>query len=406
MHNKKFRTAAVLRLTDMENPSLFAGELLFKPLVDWLGEALLSGGVDMLLLVADDDPGFHFAIGTEFKTFIRTGEKGLREAVRGIVESGYDAVVTLARPAFFDEPAMSELISTLEIRNKVALMSAGSPIGVYGLSGKEASDAALVENLLYGGSDPLGFYELECMDSGSFGCEISSIEDLCDVEQLLRDNINQVHMHKGVRFIGPDTSFISPDVQIGSGSTVMPNTIIKGNTFIGSRCIVGPNTVISNCTIGEKTQINSSQISDSTVGTNVTIGPFAYIRPGCSIGNDIRIGDFVELKKANIGNGTKISHLTYVGDADVGENVNFGCGTVTANYDGEKKHLTVIEDGAFIGCNTNLIAPVRVGKNATTAAGTTVTQDVPAESLAIGRVRQSIKPGWHRVKIKQSTDLE
>jgi bifunctional UDP-N-acetylglucosamine pyrophosphorylase/glucosamine-1-phosphate N-acetyltransferase len=137
---------------------------------------------------------------------------------------------------------------------------------------------------------------------------------------------------------------------------------------------------------------------ESTIGNNVKVGPFAYIRPDCRIGNNIRIGDFVELKKAVIGDGTKVSHLTYVGDAEVGRNVNFGCGTVTANFDGVNKHLTVIEDGAFIGCNTNLIAPVRVGKNATTAAGTTVTQDVPEGSLAIGRVRQTNKPDWNKRK--------
>ena len=130
------------------------------------------------------------------------------------------------------------------------------------------------------------------------------------------------------------------------------------------------------------------------------IGPFSYIRPGCDVSNNVRIGDFVELKKASVGAGTKISHLTYVGDAVVGENVNFGCGTVTANYDGVAKHTTVIEDGAFIGCNTNLIAPVRVGKNATTAAGTTVTNDVPEGSLAIGRVKQSIKADWNKYRKK------
>ncbi len=406
MDNRKFKVAAVLRLTDMDSPNLFSNELLFKPLIDWLGEALLNGGVSMVLLVADDDPGFHFAIGTEFDTFIRIGETGMHEAIKGIVAGEYDAVVTLARPAFFDEPAMAELISTLKSRNKVTLMSGGLHTGVYGLSGKEAADPAMIENLLYGSSDPTGFYDLECMDTGSQGFIIKTIEDLCYIEELLRDSINSAHMRNGVRFIGADTSFISPDVKIDPGCTIMPNTILKGNTRVSSGCVVGPNTVISNCTVGQKTEVNASQLNDSTIGDNVKIGPFAYIRPGCSVGNNIRIGDFVELKKAKIGNGTKISHLTYVGDAEVGENVNFGCGTVTANYDGVNKHLTVIEDGAFIGCNTNLIAPVRIGKNATTAAGTTVTMNVPEGSLAIGRVRQTVKSNWNRTKKTPTNDLD
>jgi bifunctional UDP-N-acetylglucosamine pyrophosphorylase/glucosamine-1-phosphate N-acetyltransferase len=207
-------------------------------------------------------------------------------------------------------------------------------------------------------------------------------------------------MANGVRFIGAETSFVSPDAKIGEGSVILPNTIIKGACSIGRKCKIGPNSVINCCAIGEGTEINASQVNESTIGTNVRVGPFAYIRPGCNIANDIRIGDFVELKKAKIGDGTKISHLTYVGDADVGKSVNFGCGTVTANYDGVAKHMTVIEDGAFIGCNTNLIAPVKVGKNATTAAGTTVTADVPEGSLAIGRVRQTVKPDWNKYRKK------
>jgi len=233
------------------------------------------------------------------------------------------------------------------------------------------------------------------------GLVIRNLEDVCRAEDLLRDAVNRRLMANGVRFVGADTCYISPDATIGPGSIIYPNTIIKGMTVIGQRCKIGPNTVLDGCSVGDGTEINASQVMDSTIGKKVKVGPFAYIRPGCSIGDNIRIGDFVELKKAVIGDGTKVSHLTYIGDAEVGRNVNFGCGTVTANYDGVAKHLTVIEDGAFIGCNTNLIAPVRVGKNATTAAGTTVTQDVPEGNLAIGRVRQTNKPDWYNKKRKE-----
>ena len=133
---------------------------------------------------------------------------------------------------------------------------------------------------------------------------------------------------------------------------------------------------------------------DSSIDEGTTVGPFAYIRPNCNVGKNVRVGDFVELKNSNIGDGTKISHLTYVGDSDVGQNINFGCGTVTVNYDGKKKYRTVIEDNAFIGCNTNLVAPVKVGKGAYTAAGSTITEDVPENSLAIARERQVVKENW------------
>ena len=159
--------------------------------------------------------------------------------------------------------------------------------------------------------------------------------------------------------------------------------------------------MLTGCTVGDRTTVNASQGTDSIIGEDTTVGPFAYIRPGCTIGSHCRVGDFVELKNSVIGDGTKISHLTYVGDSDVGKRVNFGCGTVTVNYDGNHKYRTTIGDDVFLGCNTNLIAPVTVEDGAYTAAGSTVTEDVPADSLAIARARQVNKPGWagkHRAK--------
>ena len=146
--------------------------------------------------------------------------------------------------------------------------------------------------------------------------------------------------------------------------------------------------------MGEGTTINASQVNESTIGSHTTVGPFTYVRPGCTIGDHCRVGDFVEVKNSVIGDGTKISHLTYVGDSDVGQRVNFGCGTVTTNYDGHKKFRCTIGDDVFLGCNTNLIAPVTVGDRAYTAAGSTVTDDVPDGALAIARARQTNKPGW------------
>ena len=175
---------------------------------------------------------------------------------------------------------------------------------------------------------------------------------------------------------------------------LLPGTILRGETAVGCGCTIGPNAVVRDCVIGDETEINASQVNESTIGSRTHVGPFAYVRPGCAIGDDIKVGDFVELKNSTIGEGTKISHLTYVGDSDVGGHVNFGCGTVTVNYDGTSKFRTVIGDHAFIGCNTNLVAPVRVGEGAYTAAGSTITDEVPADSLAIARTRQTVKKQW------------
>ena len=198
----------------------------------------------------------------------------------------------------------------------------------------------------------------------------------------------------GVTVVDPATTYIDPRCSIAPGVTLLPGTILRGHTAIGSGCEIGPNAMVRDCTVGDGVTINASQLNESTIGDGVKIGPFAYIRPNCHVGPGVKVGDFVELKNSTIGEGTKISHLTYVGDSDVGGHVNFGCGTVTVNYDGTSKFRTVIGDHAFIGCNTNLVAPVRVGEGAYTAAGSTITHEVPADSLAIARTRQTVKKQW------------
>lgn len=204
---------------------------------------------------------------------------------------------------------------------------------------------------------------------------------LASAEKAMRKKINEHHMLSGVTIIDPASTYIGTDVTIGADTVIFPGTTIKGKCHIGSNC-----------------EIISSVIDSSDIADGVHIGPFAYIRPGCKIGENVKVGDFVELKNSSIGSNTKISHLTYVGDSDVGENVNFGCGTVTVNYDSKNKHRTTIGDGAFIGCNTNLVAPVTIASGAYTAAGSTITEDVPEDSLAVARARQVNKDGWVKKK--------
>ena len=198
----------------------------------------------------------------------------------------------------------------------------------------------------------------------------------------------------GVIFVDERAVWIDDTVKIGKGTVIEPNVYLKGDTVIGENAIIGFCTEIVNSKIGDNVDIKHSVITDSEIGEGTTVGPFAYVRPNCKVGKKVKIGDFVEIKNSNIDDGTKLAHLTYVGDADVGKNINFGCGTVVVNYDGKNKHRTVIEDNAFIGCNTNLVSPVKVGKNAFTAAGSTITEDVPENALAIARNRQTVKEEW------------
>ena len=212
------------------------------------------------------------------------------------------------------------------------------------------------------------------------------------------DIINSLRKN-GVDSPCTDGIIISPDCTIGKGTTILPSTIITANSSIGEVCVLGPSSYIENSHIGNNVVFNNSQIRNAEIKDNATIGPFVHIRPDSVIGNNVHLGNFVEIKNSTIDSDTSVSHLTYVGDSDVGKNVNFGCGVVTVNFNGKAKNRTVIKDHAFIGCNTNLVAPVTVGENSYTAAGSTITQDVPDNSLAIARERQTNKEGC--VKEKQ-----
>jgi bifunctional UDP-N-acetylglucosamine pyrophosphorylase / glucosamine-1-phosphate N-acetyltransferase len=210
----------------------------------------------------------------------------------------------------------------------------------------------------------------------------------------MKKRINEAHMRAGVTIIDSQNTYIDSDVIIGRDTVIYPGTIIKGKTVIGEDCIIGPNSEIEACEIGNGTVVKQSVAHQSSIGSQVNIGPFAHIRPESAISDDVKIGNFVELKKTNFGKGSKASHLSYIGDAEVGEDVNLGCGSITVNYDGKRKHLTKIEDGVFVGCNSNLVAPVTIGKGAYIAAGSTITQDVPGDALSIARARQVNKENY------------
>lgn len=214
---------------------------------------------------------------------------------------------------------------------------------------------------------------------------------LASAESIMKNRINETHMRNGVTLIDPTNTYIGAEVTIGIDTVIKPGTVLSGKTVIGDNCEIGPNTEINDSRVGDQTMIKQSVVSKSDIGNDVTIGPFAHIRPESQIHDEVKVGNFVEIKKTIFGKGSKASHLSYIGDAQIGSDVNLGCGSITVNYDGKNKYLTKVEDGAFVGCNSNLIAPVTVGKNSYIAAGSTITDDVPENSLAIARERQMIK---------------
>ncbi|WP_075620343.1 bifunctional UDP-N-acetylglucosamine diphosphorylase/glucosamine-1-phosphate N-acetyltransferase GlmU [Paenisporosarcina indica] len=217
---------------------------------------------------------------------------------------------------------------------------------------------------------------------------------LAQAETLMRDRIAEKHMRNGVTIINPSNTYISADAVIGSDTILQPGVIIEGASEIGEDCLIGPNSHIKGSKIGHRTTVHSSVVTQSTIGEDTVVGPFAHIRPDSEIGNEAKIGNFVEIKKTKLGNNSKVSHLSYIGDAEVGERVNIGCGTITVNYDGKNKFVTTIEDDSFVGCNSNLVAPVTIGQGAYVAAGSTITKNVPAQALSIARARQENKDGY------------
>lgn len=207
---------------------------------------------------------------------------------------------------------------------------------------------------------------------------------LARVEKIARDRIRELLMLRGVTLVDPPSTFVDADVEIGADTIIFPGTTIQGNTKIGGDCRIGPQARIRDCWIGEECEVSSSFLEESTLDDKVKIGPYCHLRPGTVLGPDVHLGDHAELKNARLGEGTRMGHFSYIGDADVGAHVNIAAGTITCNYDGVNKHRTVIEDDAFVGSDTLLVAPVKIGARAKTGAGAVVTQDIPPDSLAVG----------------------
>nr|WP_317323817.1 DapH/DapD/GlmU-related protein [uncultured Flavonifractor sp.] len=372
-------------------PSRMLEELLFDPAALWLAEALESAGVERFFVVCHSDDRERaetcFPAGTEFVTGVT--EDAL-DQLMAFLEQLEGKVLVLTRPVLLSWQSARQLTDD----NCVGPLD-NKETGVCrvdaALLARSLADGSGLEEALRENADKLGGRSIWYQNAAVLR---SGPEGRVEAELTARNYGAYRLLEGGARLMDPNSCYVGPRVKVGAGTVLLPGTILRGETAIGQNCEIGPNTMIRDCTVADDVVVNASQLNESTVDSGARIGPFAYLRPNCHVGANVKVGDFVELKNSTVGDGTKISHLTYVGDSDVGCRVNFGCGTVTVNYDGISKYRTTIGDDAFIGCNTNLVAPVRVGDGAYTAAGATITDDVPADSLAIARPRQTVKKQW------------
>ena len=228
--------------------------------------------------------------------------------------------------------------------------------------------------------------------------EVAGVNDraeLARIEKRIRRRTNVELMRSGVTILDPETTYIDPDVAVGTDTVIEPGVALIGKVEIGSECRIRAYSTLENTKVGDRVTVQPGcTISDSKIGSDALLGPYAHLQKGTMIGPRTRIGNFVEVKNSRVGSGSKAPHLTYLGDTTLGKGVNVGAGTVTCNYDGEKKHATLIGDDCFIGSGSMLVAPLRIGKGSYVAAGSTITEDVPEDSLALGRAHQVNKKGW------------
>lgn len=381
-------TAAVVFLTrEGAAPSVMLENILFDPAARWLAGSLGRAGVCRFLVACheDDRAGAEacFPAGTAIVT---TGSEDASAALEEFLKENDGRVAVVTQPVFLDEA------DCLRLEDGRTAMAPQEGVDTRGRGVFELTQDGR-RAILEGKALPDAL-ERHGREYRGVGRRVNREKLLGELQSAARMSAISRLTDQGVRFIDPQNAYVGPQVEVGRGTVILPGVILRGETVVGEDCEIGPNTLIRDSRIGRRVTVNSSQVNESEIEDDTTVGPFAYVRPNTHVGPGCRVGDFVELKNSVIGAGTKISHLTYVGDSDVGSHINFGCGTVTVNYDGAKKFRTKIGDGAFIGCNANLVAPVEIGEGAYIAAGSTITQDVPADSLAIARSLQIVKNQW------------
>ena len=362
--------------------------LLFAPAAAWLVRTLQDAGVERFLLLTEEDlaeeAGKCFPAGTQI---CFANDPALTSAIQAFAAGESGEVICITEPVWISRGG-AQLLTVLEDLPEPE----DEPAGVMRIDAK----ALAASGDLSGG---VAF--APAVDDVPLMLPLTDAESFDAAQYYGRLDQAEKLIEHGVRILDPQNVYIDPTVTVGAGTVLLPGTILRGETTIGANCEIGPNTMIRDCTLGDGCVANASQLNEAVFGANVNIGPFAYVRPGTQVADNCKVGDFVEVKNSVLGEGTKLPHLIYVGDSDVGAHCNFGCGSITCNYDGNKKYRTTVGDNVFIGCNTNLVAPVTVEDGAFTAAGSTITDTVPADALAVARTRQELREGWaarHRAK--------
>ena len=427
--------------------------VLFKPMLSWVADAVTGSGIDDLCIVA----GYRHEkieqyLNGAFPVVLQTERLGTGHAVKSAIDfiqahSGGSVLVLAGDAPLVDSLTIAGALKEhTDKNNGVTVISAilDDPHGygriVRDINGniekiveeKDATDnertvkeinsgaywfrcSLLIDALLkltnnnakgeYYLTDTIRIIKAGGSNAGVFAAASGDIVlgantrlQLNELNEIARKRELEAHMLAGVDIPCTDGVIIASGAVIGNDTLILPGTVIKGGVTIGSGCTVGPNTVLEDCSVGNDTVLNNVTARDSRIGNGVTAGPYVQLRPGTIVSDGVHIGNFVEVKNSSVGEGTKLPHLQYIGDADVGKGVNIGCGCVTVNFTGRDKFRTTISDGAFIGCNTSLVAPVAVGRNAYTAAGSTITEDVPDDALAIARSRQVNKEKWVVIK--------
>ena len=370
---------------DTDTLPLMLRPLLFSPAATWLVRTLQDAGVERFLLLTRapwaEAAAACFPEGTQV-CFL--DDPGLDGALGAFAAGAEGEIISVTRPVWLSNAGALLLTQLDELP-----APAEAPTGVFRCDAQSLaqSGAAALESGAVFSPD---------WEEAPLALPLSDEASLNDAQYCARLDRAEALIAQGVRVFDPASVFVEPTVTVEAGAVLLPNVILRGDTHIGAGCEIGPNTMIRDCTLGEGCVANSSQLNEAVFGCSVNIGPYAYVRPGTRVADNCKVGDFVEVKNAVIGEGTKLPHLIYVGDSDVGEHCNFGCGSITCNYDGQNKHRTTVGDNVFIGCNTNLVAPVTVASGAFTAAGSTITDTVPEDALAIARARQVNRQGWQR----------
>ena len=360
---------------------LMLSKVLGAPLLAWLSDALYDSGVGRFFLVCHErfvaEACACLPKEAEVMTTADANAADLLHVFLSTADESEELVTILAGPAVFCPLLASR---------------SGSPKAAPAYrADREQLMTALDEDFYFP-----RFLRDNCAvlsDFDGFFTVDSPAAALNLADRLRRDRMLRL-MKQGVEIYDADSCYIEPTVRIETGARLLPGTMLKGSSIIRSGSVIGPWSVVENAEIGERSVINASQVYNSKVASDVQVGPYAHLRDGAQLGRGVKIGNFVEVKNSALGENTWASHLSYLGDAEIGERCNFGCGTVTVNYDRVEKHKTTVEDDSFIGCNSSLIAPLHIGKGSYIAAGTTVTEDVPDHALAIARIRQSHKKEW------------